>query len=544
MKYRFITRMYVMVAAAAMAGTFSARAETPSLERLLDGARALGPAIVEPALRLSETDRPAMVDYGPGPGLPKRKSAARLAASAAPNGSAVGGAFGPAVAWPVVPIHLALLPSGRVMSYGTDQRGAQGAQLVYDVWDPAAGVGPESHLALPNTTGTDIFCAGQSLLWASGTLLMTGGDQTIGVTRNYSTNKTTLFDPATNHVSDGAAMQYPRWYPSVVALPNGRMLILGGRADPNTSVLTPELFDPATGWKTLTGATSAAAFQNYYYPRAFVAPSGDVFMIHANGRGFSITPGGVGGIAKYPVIATAGANHLPTVMYAPGKLLSVRMTETEVIDITGAPKVSRTGDISQPRYYSSGTVMADGRVLVTGGSAVPNTLTGVAYNAEIWDPATGRWTLGAAAAKPRLYHSNALLLTDGTVLTGGGGAPGPVLNLNAEIYYPPYLYAADGTPAARPALLATPRDVAVGGSLTATVDADTPIERMTLLRAGSATHTSNLDQRFLDLPFTQSGNQVTATLPANANVALPGFWMLFVWRGGVPSVAQMVRVTG
>ena len=70
---------------------------------------------------------------------------------------------------------------------------------------------------------------------------------------------------------------------------------------------------------------------------------------------------------------------------------------------------------------------------------MPNQLTGVAYQVEIWDPATGHWTAGASAAVPRLYHSNALLLTDATVLTGGGGAPGPLANLNAEIYYPPYL---------------------------------------------------------------------------------------------------------
>jgi hypothetical protein len=39
------------------------------------------------------------------------------------------------------------------------------------------------------------------------------------------------------------------------------------------------------------------------------------------------------------------------------------------------------------------------------------------------------------------------VVADATVLTGGGGAPGPVNNLNSEIYYPPYLYATNGTPA-------------------------------------------------------------------------------------------------
>ena len=45
-----------------------------------------------------------------------------------------------------------------------------------------------------------------------------------------------------------------------------------------------------------------------------------------------------------------------------------------------------------------------GRVLITGGSEVPNELTGVAYHATIWDQATKRWTAAASAAIPRLYH--------------------------------------------------------------------------------------------------------------------------------------------
>ena len=56
----------------------------------------------------------------------------------------------------------------------------------------------------------------------------------------------------------------------------------------------------------------------------------------------------------------------------------------------------------------------------------------------------------------RLYHSTSLLLPDATVITMGGGTPGPETNLNAEIYYPPYLFNDDGTAAARPTI--TSRD--------------------------------------------------------------------------------------
>ena len=69
----------------------------------------------------------------------------------------VTGKFGPVVAWPIIPIHAVLLPGGRVMSYGTDSTGQQGAQLIYDVWTASLGTGANAHLTLTNTTATDIF---------------------------------------------------------------------------------------------------------------------------------------------------------------------------------------------------------------------------------------------------------------------------------------------------------------------------------------------------------------------------------------------------
>jgi Domain of unknown function (DUF1929) len=208
--------------------------------------------------------------------------------------------------------------------------------------------------------------------------------------------------------------------------------------------------------------------------------------------------------------------------------------------------ITPTADISQRRYWSNATVLPNGKVLLTGGSAVANQLTGVAYAAEIWDPATGQWTLGANAAKARLYHSTALLLPDGSVLTAGGGAPGPVNNLNAEIYYPPYLYDVSGQPAVRPALVTVPGSVqlSLNQQFAVTVGSAAPISRVTLVRTGATTHSFDSDQRFLELGFTQAGQTLTITLPTiNPNVAVPGYYMLFVFdQAGVPSVAKIIRV--
>ena len=103
------------------------------------------------------------------------------------------------------------------------------------------------------------------------------------------------------------------------------------------------------------------------------------------------------------------------------------------------------------------TLLADGSVLATGGNSTGASLidmNGGVYNAERWDPATGQWTTLAAQAVTRQYHSTALLLPDGRVLSAGGGICGTCdqvgyLAKNAEIFTPPYLFKQDGSGAAR-----------------------------------------------------------------------------------------------
>ncbi|HLY58498.1 MAG TPA: galactose oxidase-like domain-containing protein [Stellaceae bacterium] len=510
-----------------------------------------------------DRSRPAPVDYGYGVGVRPaslgalvHEAASLVGTKAAtpPVGDAnagTGGMFGAAVHWPINPIHAILLPDGRVMSYGTDESGVQGAQFMYDVWDPPLGTSAGSHTVLPNTTQTDIFCSGQSMIWSTDEAFITGGDLTVSNVRNFSNNHTTIFDPATDTVSQGPAMHYARWYASVIAQPSGKMLVLGGRQSPTLYAPTPELYDPVTGWQALNGASSVAAYGSnaavqWFYPRGYLMPDGNTYVLSPAGLIFKVTIAGTGSVTQLPQTLPGGSYTFPSVMFQAGKVLSVRGLRTSVVDMTGAtPVISASAALSQLRYWSNATVLADGSVALTGGSTVSDTLTGVTYQTTLWNPATGTWTTGAAAAKPRLYHSIALLLPDGTVLTGGGGSPGPVTNLNAEIYYPPYLYAKDGSGnvAARPSLTTAKTTVGIGQSFKATVGAADQIARMTLVRTGSVTHSQNTDQRFLDLAFTQSGTGLTITLPANANLLLPGYYMLFaINQAGVPSVAPILLV--
>jgi Domain of unknown function (DUF1929) len=511
---------------------------------------------------LDESDVKAPVDYGPGPGIKPdvEIAAAKPSLASSSNQIPVGGAtaniagvFGPAVTWPIIPIHVVLLPDGRVMNYGTNALGQQGAQLVYDIWDPSLGTGTNSHQVLPNTTHTDLFCGAQSVM-LSGQVLTSGGDLTVGGIRNSANNNTTIFSPTANTLTENTPMTYARWYGSLVSLSDGQLVIFGGRQNvgpltPIEPATTPELYYPGpNAWRSLTGATSVAAFgaADWYYPRAYVAPGGKVFVLGQNGSMFFVSTRHAGSITQSNVTAPQGNVDLPTVPFAPGMALSVRMDQkVVVIDYRNpTPVVTPTSNIDQVRYWASGTILADGKVLITGGSQVANALTGVAYQAQIWDPGTGAWTAGATATKPRLYHSNSMLLPDATVLTGGGGAPGPVNNLNSEIYYPPYLYATNGTPAARPVISATATQLLnPGDTVNISVGPTDIISRLTFVRTGSATHSNNSDQRFIALSFAQEGQNVTAVLPRDKTTIVPGFYMLFAFNhAGVPSVAKIFNV--
>jgi hypothetical protein len=413
-------------------------------------------------------------------------------------------------------------------------------------------------MLLPNTTLTDIACAGQALLPATGELLIVGGDRTIDGQRNYANNDVNLYDPATNTLKRQAqSMAFKRWYATAVTTASGEQVVLGGMLDRTFvpavvwAAATPEVYSGGS-WRTLGGAASDAAFsvtnEGWYYPRAWLAPDNRIFMLGHSGQTFRISTDGSGAIEQLAATAPPSLSSLPSVMYAPGKILSVRTDRGAVtVDLNGGtPAVAKTGALSWHRAYGNATLLADGKVWVNGGSNTGNDLVGAAYHSETWDPASGRWAQMASATQARLYHSASVLLPDATVLTGGGGAPGPVRNLNAEIYYPPYLFRGDGSGefAARPTITSAPA-TALGWDQAFQIQMGdvAPVSRVTLVRVGTVTHAFNNDQRFIEMPYTQSGAQIELRTPAQRTTAPPGFYLLFAFdANGVPSTARTIRL--
>src|SRR5207344_215354 len=108
-----------------------------------------------------------------------------------------------------------------------------------------------------------------------------------------------------------------------------------------------------------------------------------------------------------------------------------------------------------------------------------------------------------------------------------------------------YLFNSDGsgTLATRPTIHSAPLQMAWGTSFSVQVQSATAVSKVALVKTGSATHSFDFDQRYLVPTFTQSGGAVTVQAPADATLAPPGNYLLFVFDGaGVPSVAKIIRL--
>ena len=266
-----------------------------------------------------------------------------------------------------------------------------------------------------------------------------------------------------------------------------------------------------------------------------------------------------------PVIASstfAVREYGSAVMYAKGKILiaggdvssGTHTSSAQWLDLTATTPVWRSaGQMQYKRMHLNTTLLPDGKVLVTGGnqSGTVNEYEAV-LPAELWTPpatgttGTGSWQTLAPMQVPRLYHSTAVLLPDGRVLSTGGGAGGGFENHpDYEVFSPPYLFS--GPP--RPQITAAPVAIKYGQSFQVTIDPTVPvanIAQVRLVRLSSVTHSFNMNQRGVDLTISsRSGTTLTIAPPTSADDwCPPGHYMLFaVSSAGVPSVARILSIS-
>jgi hypothetical protein len=435
--------------------------------------------------------------------------------------------------WPIVAVHTTLLPDGNVLSWS---RGADTVPPV--IWNPQNG----TFISLP--IGIDIFCAGHALL-ADGRLLVSGGH----ITQDHGLKSAVIFDYTTNTWSLANPMRDGRWYPSNTALPNGEMLtISGGQQDGNLNLI-PEVYDASGNWRELTDVPVPL----HYYPFMFVAPDGRVFQAGPDQTTGWLDPSGTGTWTPGPTSAFGLRAYGSAVMYEPGKIVMFGgggppTATVEVIDLNGSATWRTTAPMPTPRRQNTATILPDGKVLVTGGTrgAGFNNAVGAQKATLLWNPVTEGWTTLANIAVNRLYHSTALLLPDGRVLSAGSGQPpatGEPDQYNAQTFSPPYLFKPQGGAALRPVITGAPSSIGYGQQFQVDSPNASETVAVALIRLGSVTHSFDENQRFMRLASVVNTGFLTVTAPANANLAPPGHYLLFlVNANGVPSVGTIIQV--
>lgn len=374
-----------------------------------------------------------------------------------------------------VPVHISLLPDGRLLYWGRDK--------AFDGWD----IGGQSNTylldPLYSETGytvtrtnftTNLFCSGHTFL-PDGRLIVTGGhfrlDSNPSV-EGMGEKHINLFDYRTNNWTRVLPeMELGRWYPYNVTLANGETIAIAGTywtgdfigtnpPSPRIKLnIEPSIRDLAGGVRTLKDFNGALFpnVQNYSY--VSLTPAGKVFIATpssipgvsgSNSRLLDpFATNSSGGLGVFTEVANPAHAHIngTSVMYAPGKVLllggynqqvgQLPTSTAEAIDlIASTPTWSQVGAMASGRQYPTATLLPDGKVLVTGGTSCPGsnnldcgpngTFGGAVQTPELWNPANpSEWKLmnSTLSGVPRVYHSVALLMPDATVLVGGGGLP-------------------------------------------------------------------------------------------------------------------------
>ena len=427
------------------------RSPTMTMPFRLATAAVIGVLAVAGAFYLLQPSQPAVGPPGPTPSasLGSSQATPTTAPSSAttPTETPAATAAVPSLTGPMGvgrQVHTATaLADGRVLvagGYGSNDVALASAVL----YDPAtAAFDPTSALASPRGYQTaTLLLDGRVLIAGGGAAVWPGSLAPTPVSGALLTSAE-LYDPKTGTFSPTGSMATPRETHTATLLADGRVLITGGNDTSDHGVAMAELYDPNTGTFSPTGSmTTSRAFHT-----ATLLSDGRVLIV---GGGRAAWTGDVLDTAEIydPRSGTFSATgampesrvfHTATLL-ADGRVLITGGSNGSEADIASAvlydPKTGAfawTGAMADGRQYHTATLLNDGRVLVAGGGADYTNRQFMA-TAEIYDPRTSLFTATGSMNEPRTYQA-AALLTDGRVIvTGGYGQQAPLPS--AELYDP------------------------------------------------------------------------------------------------------------
>jgi hypothetical protein len=455
--------------------------------------------------------------------------------------TAPGGEWSALMNWPFESIQLFQLANGNVVAFD----GWQAPEPTYE-WNPT------TQEFTSTTAPASIFCSGLAQL-PNGEIMTVGGYGGLTTGQTGIVN-TAIFNPSTGTWSSAANMHTPRWYPDVTELANGNYVAISGQSTtPTTFANTPEVYNPTANTWTELSKVSTAQIQEEEYPFSYLIPNGNVFTIGpSEDVSYELNVAN----ETWTSIGSSGIVNGSSIMYRPGKILytggapSIKTTTSSVanaatIDLTAAsPKWQPVASMHNDRIYHTLTMLADGTVLAIGGEATSdqNVVTTGVLPTEIWNPTTETWTETAPIAAARNYHSDAILMPNGQVLSAGGGhteglgGPG---QYSAQIYSPPYL-----SQGPRPTITSAPAASTYNTNITVSTPNAESISAVNLVSLGADTHQSDMAQHFVPLTFTAHSGSLTVQTPANSAIAPYGNYMLFIiGNKGVPSVSAPLNLS-
>jgi hypothetical protein len=276
-----------------------------------------------------------------------------------------------------------------------------------ELYDPATGkFSPTGSMSTARSAYT-------ATLLRDGRVLFAGGTDQTGLLASAE-----IYDPATGRFSPTGSMTAARLSQSAALLPDGRVLIAGGEGNGDSKALaSAELYDPATGKFSATGSMTTGRLNQSETPLA----NGKVLIA----GGYTVSN-----------VLPPGVVTIPTMGPSDKVMFASILTSAELYDpATG--KFSPTGSMTTARDSATVTQLSDGRVLIAGGiGQSANATPGPSEyaSAELYDPATGKFSLSGSMAGMRAMHA-AALLSDGRVLVVGGSiSVAPIAA--AELYDP------------------------------------------------------------------------------------------------------------
>ena len=490
-----------------------------------------------------------------------------------------------------IPIHVALLHTGKVLAFG----GSGNDEHKLKSWDPPELYEPDYtdktdgkiHEISDKGIVGDLFCVGHAFL-PDGRLFVAGGtykyDGLAGLLPPFSgLEHTYIFDPKDLSWTRIQNMNHGRWYPTCVMLADGKIATFAGLTKhfPWLILRHHEIFSEEKGWEKLEGADKWFPL----YPRIHLLPSGELFYAGSYNthltfpfslRSFKIArfnfdekkwkdmahPEDLDRQEGSTVLLPLNPkdNYTAKILLIGGgdALGNHPINKVELIDFSNnEPAYKQVEPMTNQRYYVYPVILPDQNILVVGGKkghkghhphfdgCMDDTTGDIKHDpnaimeAELYHPKDNKWESLASMSVDRLYHANALLLPDGRVMTVGSNPKRRCNELRIEMFYPPYLFKGE-----RPIVSKSPDELNYGQTFEIQIQNNSNISSILLIRPTNTTHCLNPEQRCILLEFDQkTPNCISAVIPTNRNILPPGYYMLFVVdEQGVPCVAPFVKI--